>query len=72
MLRAKRIVAKNQHFDSDMEQVFTLVLNLVLLVKFAISLPSEIITGSEPEVLKANRHNHTLVFAHIVSKQQMM
>lgn len=54
-----------------MEQFLILTLNLVLLVQFGISQPTpseiEIGTGSEPEILIGNRHNHTLVFAHIVS-----
>lgn len=57
--------------DSIMEHSLISIFSLVLLVQFAISHPTTFKSAkaSEPEILKANPHNDTLVFAHVVSKQ---
>lgn len=52
-----------------MKQIF--ILTVILLVQFTVCQPilTDTETGSEPEILIGNRHNHTLVFAHIVSNR---
>lgn len=64
-------VEKNPKFDSAMEHYFLVpIFSLVLLAQFAIPHPTAPKIGKEyePDILKANSNNDTLVFAHVVSK----
>lgn len=69
LLNAK-IIGWNQHFKFIMVHFLALLLNLVLLVQFAIPnpTPTKLLGKSEPEFIKVNPHNDTLVFGHVVSK----